>query len=64
MPPCHAPSEGTAPPRVVVFFEGDQIEDEDTREMLGEGRWRPAAHLATVATRFQADGDQHTATLL
>ncbi|GLC44434.1 hypothetical protein PLESTB_000470100 [Pleodorina starrii] len=39
----------------VVFFEGDQILDDDTRDLLGPERWSPDAHLATLCGRAGAD---------
>ena len=40
------------PPRNVVFFEGDQIDDDDTRDILGRERWSPDCHLTSLCNRF------------
>ncbi|PNW85336.1 hypothetical protein CHLRE_03g181600v5 [Chlamydomonas reinhardtii] len=41
-----------SPARAVVFFEGDQITDEDTREILGLERCSPEGHLKSMAAHF------------
>ncbi|GLI69052.1 hypothetical protein VaNZ11_013594, partial [Volvox africanus] len=37
--------------QAVVFFEGDQILDEDTRDLLGSELWSPESHLATLRSQ-------------
>ncbi|KAG2499943.1 hypothetical protein HYH03_002230 [Edaphochlamys debaryana] len=36
----------------VVFIEGDQIEDDDTKDSLGLERWHPQSHLTTMRQLF------------
>ncbi|GIL42897.1 hypothetical protein Vafri_734, partial [Volvox africanus] len=37
--------------QAVFFFEGDQILDEDTRDLLGSELWSPESHLATLQSQ-------------
>lgn len=46
--------------RALVFFEGDQILDDNTKDLLGRECWSPESHFATL----QSHVDLGTSVLL